>query len=187
MARSPVPRAVSCGRGESCPGTVALCTASSFPRSDGPRKHRSDRSAIWRWISTGYRVWSLLCWGTGWPDRVTYYDGHFGRQNPLVDMPWTQWLTWPLQAVPTFFLAAGYAGAVSWAHRRDTDGVSRQTWLRHRLARVLGPDRGVRRAGVGGRGSAGRVARGRFHAGICGLGGGDAPVVPRRLPHGGRR
>lgn len=70
---------------------------------------------------------------------VTYYDGHFGRQNPLVDMPWTQWLTWPLQAVPTFFLAAGYASAVSWAHRRDTNGVSRQTWLRHRLSRVLGP------------------------------------------------
>jgi surface polysaccharide O-acyltransferase-like enzyme len=70
---------------------------------------------------------------------VTYHDGHFGRQNPLVDLPWTQWLTWPFQAVPTFFLAAGYAGAVSWTHRRDADGVPRQTWLRRRLARVLGP------------------------------------------------
>ena len=57
----------------------------------------------------------------------------------MVDQPWTQWLTWPFQAVPTFFLVAGYAGAVSWTHRRDADGVSRQTWLRHRLARVLGP------------------------------------------------
>ena len=70
---------------------------------------------------------------------MTYHDGSFGRQNPLVDQPWTQWLTWPFQAVPTFFLVAGYAGAVSWAHRHDADGVSRQTWLRHRLARVLGP------------------------------------------------
>jgi surface polysaccharide O-acyltransferase-like enzyme len=70
---------------------------------------------------------------------VTYHDGYFGRQNPLVDQPWTQWLTWPFQAVPTFFLVAGYAGAVSWTHRRHTDGVSRQTWLRHRLTRVLGP------------------------------------------------
>ena len=70
---------------------------------------------------------------------VTYHDGYFGRQNPLVDQPWTQWLTWPFQAVPTFFLAAGFAGAVSWAHRRDIEGLSRQTWLRHRLARVLGP------------------------------------------------
>lgn len=70
---------------------------------------------------------------------VTYHDGHFGRENPLVDQPWTQYLTWIFQAVPTFFLAAGYAGAVSWAHRRETEGLSRQTWLRHRLARVLGP------------------------------------------------
>lgn len=70
---------------------------------------------------------------------VTYQDGHFGRQNPLLDQPWTQWLTWPFQAVPTFFLAAGYAGAVSWSHRRDTGAMSRPTWLRHRLTRVLGP------------------------------------------------
>jgi surface polysaccharide O-acyltransferase-like enzyme len=70
---------------------------------------------------------------------VTYHEGAFGRQNPLVDQPWTQWLTWPFQAVPVFFLVAGYAGAVSWAHRRDADGMSRQAWLRHRLARVLGP------------------------------------------------
>lgn len=70
---------------------------------------------------------------------VTYHDGQFGRQNPLVDLPWTQWLTWPFQAVPTFFLVAGYAGAVSWTHRHDIDGVSRRSWLQHRLARVLGP------------------------------------------------
>jgi surface polysaccharide O-acyltransferase-like enzyme len=85
---------------------------------------------------TGVMLIVLGHWLAG---SVTYHDGHFGRQNPLVDQPWTQWLTWPLQAVPTFFLVAGYAGAVSWAHRRDTDGVSRQAWLRHRLARVLGP------------------------------------------------
>ncbi len=70
---------------------------------------------------------------------LTYHDGRFGRQNPLVDQPWTQWLTWGFQAVPTFFMVAGYATAVSWAHRRGTDGFSRQNWLRHRLARVLGP------------------------------------------------
>ncbi|GLE53594.1 acyltransferase family protein [Mycobacterium montefiorense] len=81
----------------------------------------------------------LIVLGHWLAGSVTYDDGHFGRQNPLVDMPWTQWLTWPLQAVPTFFLAAGYASAVSWAHRRDTNAESRQSWLRHRLARVLGP------------------------------------------------
>jgi Acyltransferase family len=81
----------------------------------------------------------LIVLGHWLAGSVTYHDGYFGRQNPLVDEPWTQWLTWPFQAVPTFFLVAGYAGAVSWTHRRDTDGVSRQAWLRHRLARVLGP------------------------------------------------
>jgi surface polysaccharide O-acyltransferase-like enzyme len=81
----------------------------------------------------------LIVLGHWLAGSVTYHDGYFGRQNPLVDQPWTQWLTWPFQAVPTFFLVAGYAGAVSWTHRHDTDGVSRQTWLRHRLARVLGP------------------------------------------------
>ncbi|MFZ0904692.1 MAG: acyltransferase [Mycobacterium sp.] len=81
----------------------------------------------------------LIVLGHWLAGSVTYHDGQFGRQNPLVDQPWTQWLTWPFQAVPTFFLVAGYAGAVSWAHRHDSEGVSRQTWVRHRLTRVLGP------------------------------------------------
>lgn len=81
----------------------------------------------------------LIVLGHWLAGSVTYHDGSFGRQNPLVDIPWTQWLTWPFQAVPVFFLVAGYAGALSWTHRRETDGVSRQIWLRHRLARVLGP------------------------------------------------
>jgi hypothetical protein len=82
---------------------------------------------------------ALIVLGHWLAGSVTYHDGYFGRQNPLVDQPWTQWLTWLFQAVPTFFLVAGYAGAVSWTHWRDTEGLSRQTWLRHRLARVLGP------------------------------------------------
>ena len=81
----------------------------------------------------------LIVLGHWLAGSVTYHGGYFGRQNPLVDQPWTQWLTWIFQAVPTFFLVAGYAGAVSWTHRRATEDVSRQTWLRHRLARVLGP------------------------------------------------
>jgi fucose 4-O-acetylase-like acetyltransferase len=81
----------------------------------------------------------LIVLGHWLAGSVTYHDGQFGRENPLVDQPWTQWLTWPFQAVPTFFLVAGYAGAVSWTHRRDTKDMSRQTWLRRRLARVLGP------------------------------------------------
>ncbi len=81
----------------------------------------------------------LIVLGHWLASSVTYHDGRFGRQNPLVDQPWTQWLTWGFQAVPTFFMVAGYASAVSWAHRRGQDGFSRQNWLRHRLARVLGP------------------------------------------------
>ncbi len=81
----------------------------------------------------------LIVLGHWLAGSVTYHDGQFGRQNPLVDMPWTQWLTWPFQAVPAFFLVAGYAGAVSWTHRHDTEGVSRRNWVQRRLARVLGP------------------------------------------------
>jgi len=81
----------------------------------------------------------LIVLGHWLAGSVTYHDGQFGRENPLLDMPWTQWLTWIFQAVPVFFFVAGYAGAVSWAHRRDADSFSRQAWIRHRLARVLGP------------------------------------------------
>ncbi|MGE2736984.1 acyltransferase family protein [Mycolicibacterium vaccae] len=69
---------------------------------------------------------------------MTYRDGEFGRDNPLVLMPWTQWLTWGFQVVPVFFAVAGYASAVSWA-RRDPDAESRQEWVRRRVARTLGP------------------------------------------------
>ncbi|MBX7430577.1 acyltransferase [Mycobacterium sp. Y57] len=70
---------------------------------------------------------------------MTYRDGAFGRDNPLVLMPWTQWITWFFQVVPVFFAVAGYAGAVSWT-RRDAEGrSSRQDRIRHRVTRTLGP------------------------------------------------
>src|ERR1700735_2370892 len=81
----------------------------------------------------------LIVLGHWLAGSVTYRDGYFGRQNPLADHPWTQWLTWFFQAVPTFFLVAGYAAAVSWNRRHAIEGLSRPSWLRHRLARVLGP------------------------------------------------
>jgi surface polysaccharide O-acyltransferase-like enzyme len=68
---------------------------------------------------------------------LSFSDGSFWRENPLVDLPWTQWLTWIFQVVPVFFVVAGYASAVSWT-RRDPD-ESRQTWLRRRLVRPIGP------------------------------------------------
>lgn len=70
---------------------------------------------------------------------MTYRDGEFGRDNPLVLMPWTQWITWFFQVVPVFFAVAGYASAVSWARLRAEGGTSRQEWIRRRVARTLGP------------------------------------------------
>ncbi|WP_243071277.1 acyltransferase family protein [Candidatus Mycolicibacterium alkanivorans] len=73
--------------------------------------------------------WVMAC--------LTFSDGAFWRENPLVDMPWTRWLTWIFQVVPVFFVVAGYASAVSWGHRLSEE--SRQAWLRRRLARPVGP------------------------------------------------
>lgn len=120
----PIVRRATAGRGT---GTVALV-------HDTARPVRNLAVDFYR--ASGVVLIVLGHWLAG---SVTYHDGSFGRQNPLVDLPWTQWLTWPFQAVPTFFLVAGYASALSWKHRHEADGVSRQTWLRHRLARVLGP------------------------------------------------
>lgn len=95
-----------------------------------PRNHAADL----------YRVLALVMvvighWITA---ALTYRDGAFYRQNPLVELPWTQWLTWLFQVVPVFFVVAGYASAVSWGRLAD-DGPSRQAWIRHRLTRPLGP------------------------------------------------
>ncbi|MCH9733690.1 MAG: acyltransferase [Actinomycetia bacterium] len=70
---------------------------------------------------------------------MTYRDGQFGRENPLVLMPWTQWITWFFQVVPVFFAVAGYASAASWARLRAHDSRSRQAWIRRRVAHTLGP------------------------------------------------
>ncbi len=70
---------------------------------------------------------------------MTYRDGEFGRDNPLVLMPWTQWITWFFQVVPVFFAVAGYASAVSWARMRAAHSMSWPDWIRRRVARTLGP------------------------------------------------
>ncbi|MEB4212224.1 acyltransferase [Mycobacterium sp. 94-17] len=104
---------------------------------DGANTPRPERNlAVDYYRVSGVVLIVLGHWLAG---SVTYHAGQFGRQNPLVDLPRTQWLTWPFQAVPAFFLVAGYAAAVSWTHRHDTGGVSRRTWVQRRSARVLGP------------------------------------------------
>lgn len=86
-----------------------------------------------------YRVVALVLIVVGhWvAASLTYRDGGFWRDNPLVEMPWTQWLTWFFQVVPVFFVVAGYASAVSWGHRSEEESL--QAWLRRRLARPAGP------------------------------------------------
>ncbi|WP_167098866.1 acyltransferase [Mycobacterium sp. DL592] len=96
----------------------------------GTRNHAADL----------YRVLALVMVVIGhWiAAALTFRDGAFYRENPLVELPWTQWLTWLFQVVPVFFVVAGYASAVSWSRLGD-DGQSRQAWIRHRLTRPLGP------------------------------------------------
>ena len=86
-----------------------------------------------------YRVVALMLIVVGhWVAAcLTFSDGAFWRENPLVDLPWTQWLTWMFQVVPVFFVVAGYASAVSWGHRRAEESL--QNWLRRRRARPVGP------------------------------------------------
>ena len=79
-----------------------------------------------------WRAQPILVSGAG-----SYRDGEFGRDNPLVLLPWTQWLTWGFQVVPVFFAVAGYASAVSWSRRDfvvpdDIRAVAKPA-LRHRI------------------------------------------------------
>lgn len=105
------------------------------PTQDEPATEARDHSMDF------YRVAALVLVVLGhWvAASLTYRDGSFWRENPLVHLPWTQWLTWMFQVVPVFFVVAGYASAVSWSRHRHSGGAGRQAWLRHRLTRPLGP------------------------------------------------
>src|SRR5512142_1758387 len=82
-----------------------------------------------------YRVGAvvLIVIGHWLAASVAYRHGSFVRENPLVELPWTQWLTWIFQTVPLLFLVAGYAGAASWT--RHT-GMSFTDWIGKRLRSV---------------------------------------------------
>ena len=105
------------------------------PTQDEPATEVRDHSMDF------YRVAALVLVVLGhWvAASLTYRDGSFWRENPLVHLPWTQWLTWMFQVVPVFFVVAGYASAVSWSRHRHSGGAGRQAWLRHRLTKPLGP------------------------------------------------
>lgn len=85
-------------------GAIVRQTTSSRGAGTVTRVHDAARP-VRNMAADFYRVSGvvLIVLGHWLAGSVTYHDGSFGRQNPLVDMPWTQWLTWPFQAVPTFF------------------------------------------------------------------------------------
>ncbi len=68
----------------------------------------------------------------------SYSDGRFDGVNALGTVPSLRPLTWLFQVMPLFFVVGGVANAASWsAARQRADGVG--TWLRGRLARLVGP------------------------------------------------
>ncbi len=88
-----------------------------------------------------YRVLAMVFVVSGhWlVSAVTFRDGRFGNDYPLVVLPWTQWLTLLFQVVPVFFLVGGYASAASWMHQRENGFQHGQDWVRRRLSVILGP------------------------------------------------
>ncbi|MEZ5331956.1 MAG: acyltransferase [Thermoanaerobaculia bacterium] len=68
--------------------------------------------------------------------RVTAEGATLGHMLDLA--PWTRWLTWALQVMPTFFLVGGFANATSWVSARGK-GRSYGEWLYSRTVRLIGP------------------------------------------------
>jgi len=68
--------------------------------------------------------------------RVTAEGASLGHMLDLA--PWTRWLTWALQVMPTFFLVGGFANATSWESAR-AKGRGYGEWLHGRTVRLIGP------------------------------------------------
>lgn len=100
----------------------------------------ADASPVRELSADFYRVIAVVVVVIGhWlVSAVTFHDGRFGNDYPLVVLPWTQWLTWIFQVVPVFFLVGGYASAASFA-RVDDGGRQRLSWVQQRLSAILGP------------------------------------------------
>src|SRR5262245_31950353 len=153
---------------------------------DGRRMNGTQAAAPNRDLSVDfYRVSAigLVVVGHWLVASATYHDGEFGLQNPLVEMPWTQWLTLASQVMPASFLMAGYASSASWTRRGEPSAEPPQRGLRQRLARTLGPAGagaawGVRGGSAGGGVGAALGGGGRVAVGVRRLGGRLPPVVP---------
>jgi hypothetical protein len=69
---------------------------------------------------------------------VEYRGGTFRAADLLREIRWAPWVTWGFQVMPIFFLAGGFASAISWRHA-GPDLASAGPWLRRRTIRLLIP------------------------------------------------
>lgn len=74
-----------------------------------------------------------------WLVAAPYYvDGQLESSKILAIQPWTQFLTWPFQVMPVFFMVGGFSNAASWlSASRDT--AKRAGWVATRMNRLLFP------------------------------------------------
>ncbi len=74
-----------------------------------------------------------------WLVAAPYVDSQGASLGHLLDeAPWTRWLTWVVQVMPTFFLVGGFANATSWQSAR-AKGASYAEWLDGRTRRLIEP------------------------------------------------
>ncbi|MXZ23158.1 MAG: acyltransferase [Caldilineaceae bacterium SB0665_bin_25] len=65
-------------------------------------------------------------------------EGTISAEDALSVIPWTQWLTWPFQVMPVFFLVGGYVNGLGWqSAQRRQEGYA--AWLARRLQRLIVP------------------------------------------------
>src|SRR5271166_1826485 len=160
------------------------CTASTFPRSDGRRRHRATGP------QSGGRLLSSVGRGL---DRAGALAGRLRDVSRWTIRAGEPTRRPALDAVADLDFPGG-SGVFPGGRLRRRGVVDASMRYRRFLARGLasastGPgtrtDRGLHRTRVGNRGGANRLWRAWLGARIRGLGGGDASLVPRRLPGGG--
>ncbi len=64
--------------------------------------------------------------------------GEVQGDNLLGILPWTQWLTWGFQVMPTFFLVGGYSNGASW-DATQAKGGNYSDWFASRVQRLIKP------------------------------------------------
>lgn len=74
-----------------------------------------------------------------WLMAAPHFSQGVSSLGHLLDVaPWTHWLTWLLQVMPTFFVVGGFANAISWSRTQERGG-SYANWLASRLRRLTAP------------------------------------------------